>query len=101
MACAETTLSLDCNTGTSIHILSAAYGTLNESPTANASCQSEDTLSMAPCYDVDGYKVVQGKCEGRPTCTILVQQSVFSTTTNYCPSTANYLKVTYGCVTRK
>ena len=102
MACVDATLSLNCNPDTSIHILSAAYGLLNENPAANATCQIMDvpTPLPPPCYAAGGFTAVQEKCEGKESCAILVQ-TYLSGTMSTCPPLESYLKVTYGCATRK
>ena len=102
MACKDVTLTLDCNPDTSIHILSADYGLLNEYAPPNATCQSMDvpTPLPPPCYAAGGFKAVKEKCEGKQTCTVLVEASL-SGTMNSCPPLESYLKVTYGCATRK
>ena len=93
-------MTITCNTGSVIHIISSTYGRLNEK-----TCPSEiSTPSSVPymgCQEKDGLSVIQQNCEGKQSCSIVVKPDIFGL--DGYPSCNHvldkYLKVVYGCTT--
>ncbi|XP_077984347.1 uncharacterized protein LOC144438987 [Glandiceps talaboti] len=86
-ACERSTLAINCN-ALSINIMYANYGR-----TATDVCSSGS--SVTNCIEDTSLSVVAGVCEGKVSCSIDAQNSVFG---DPCSGVQKYLEVQYECV---
>ena len=100
IACENTKLDIECDSNTVIHILASNYGRIK-----GQSCQTDppDYDANVECHEKYAFRVIRDKCEGVRKCSIDVKSEQFSLDGD--PSCSDvphkYLKVIYGCVTRK
>ncbi|KAI3378387.1 hypothetical protein SNEBB_003679, partial [Seison nebaliae] len=94
--CDGDTVRLRCEEGETLHITSAFYGKV-EANKAYGNCPAKDFFGgQFPCYDPKVLGIIQGLCEERKDCSILVSSA--SLQSNICPNVRKNLVVNFVCV---
>ena len=78
---------IKCFSNEVIHVKNANYGR-----TATNIC---GTSSTTTCYSTNSFDIVSNNCEGKQTCTIEANNSIFG---DPCFGIEKYLEVVYQCV---
>jgi len=94
IACENESISISCESGFLINVLSANYGR-----TERQSCPisgNAGASSNTDCVATGSFSLVRGVCHGKQTCTGSATNSLFGG--DPCAGTAKYLNVSYECV---
>ncbi|XP_056589525.1 uncharacterized protein LOC130409523 [Triplophysa dalaica] len=92
VTCESGTARLSCGHGT-INVVSANYGRTDR--TTCSSGKPANQLSNTQCTQSTSLSVVTTRCDGKPDCSISVNNAVFG---DPCVGTYKYLIVSYTCV---
>ena len=91
-------MTISCNAGSLIHIISSTYGRWNEQ-TCPSEVSNPSTVPYIGCQENDGLSAVQQNCEKVQSCSFVVRPEIFGLYGNgscsHIPD--KYLKITYGC----
>ena len=80
---------ISCQNGTRIDVLTANYGRLDQHTCLNK------VMSNTNCRSANSLQIVQGKCNGKNSCELVVNNQVFG---DPCKGTFKYLKIRYRCL---
>ncbi|XP_037051093.1 L-rhamnose-binding lectin CSL3-like [Bradysia coprophila] len=93
IACQYSDLTLKCDAGLVVNIISANYGR-----STKTICEAFE-LATDKCSHPKGLEVVRTRCTDKQSCTIPVVNDTFGT--NPCSGTVKYLDVMYECIPKK
>jgi len=88
--CEGTTLKIECQKGTAINLVRANYGRFSIS-ICNAAGITDWSVN---CMEPRTLRVINARCEGKPSCHIPVDSKIFG---DPCPGTNKYVEVHYTC----